>query len=84
METLSLEPCVPHPNFIPRVSPQTDIQIDLFTHLPLNPYPQNQLGAETEGPFTSDPKSNRNALDAHQSGTSTPAYAEEDGKSSGS
>ena len=41
---------------------------------------QNQLGAETNGPFTSDPNTNKNAVDANRSGTSTPGYAEEDGK----
>ena len=42
---------------------------------------QNQLGAETKGPFASDPQTNQNGLDAFKSGTSTPAYREEDGKS---
>jgi hypothetical protein len=46
----------------------------LSTHI------QNQLGAETNGPFTSDPNTNKNAVDANRSGTSTPGYAEEDGK----
>ncbi|KAG7528327.1 hypothetical protein FFLO_06238 [Filobasidium floriforme] len=44
---------------------------------------ENQLGAETNGPFTSDPNTNENAVDANRSGTSTPGYAEEDELDSG-
>jgi hypothetical protein len=46
----------------------------------MSTHTQNQLGAETNGPFTSDPNTNKNAVDANRSGTSTPGYAEEDGK----